>query len=601
MVKKVIKPKKKTVKKVTKKAVKKASPKTAKKIVKKAKLDKKAKTVKPEKKKPGLKTRFRANPKKRIGKIPKLKKVRTRIAGSIKIRKIRSKDVILVLDFGSQYTQLIARRVRECKVYSKIVPYNISIEEIREAKPKGIILSGGPMSVYDEKSPMPSKEIFKLDIPILGVCYGMQVINYMFGGKVKASKEREYGRAELFVDRNKFLFAKLPTNITCWMSHSDEIKRIPQGFITLAHTLNAPVAAFANRPKKIYGIQFHPEVVHTQSGKEILSNFLFGICGCFPRWTMDRFIESTITQIKEKVGNKKVILGLSGGVDSSVAAMIISKAIGKRLNCVFVDNGLLRKNEIAVVQKTFKGNFKMNLVTLNAEKNFLSRLKNITDPEEKRKIIGDEFINVFTHKAKNIKNVGFLAQGTLYPDVIESFSPIGGPSVVIKSHHNVGGLPKSLKFELIEPLRELFKDEVRAIGVHLGLPDAILKRQPFPGPGLAIRIIGEVTKERLEILREVDERVLEEIKKEGLYNEIWQSFAILLPLKTVGVMGDQRTYENVIAIRAVNSVDGMTADWVKLPYDLLGKISNRIINEVQGVNRVVYDVSSKPPATIEWE
>lgn len=582
-----------STKKASKKAVKETTPAT------KAVEGTSAKKV--EKKEPGLKTRFRANPKKRIGKIPKLKKVRTRIAGSIKVKKIRSKDVILVLDFGSQYTQLIARRVRECKVYSKIVPFNITPEEIMEHKPKGIILSGGPMSVYDENAPIPDKEIFKLELPILGICYGMQVINHIFGGKVKASREREFGRSELFVDRNKNLFAKLPTNITCWMSHSDEIKKIPPGFVTLAHTLNASVAAFANRPKKIYGIQFHPEVVHTQSGKDILSNFLFGICNCFPRWTMDRFIDTAIEQIKEQVGNKKVILGLSGGVDSSVAAMLISKAIGKNLTCVFVDNGLLRKNEAAVVQKTFKGNFKMNLVTVNAEKSFLSRLEGVTEPEEKRKIIGDEFINVFSEKAKKVKNASFLAQGTLYPDVIESFSPIGGPSVVIKSHHNVGGLPKNLKFELVEPFRELFKDEVRVIGEHLGLPETILKRQPFPGPGLAIRIIGEVTKERLEILREVDERVLEEIKKEGLYNDIWQSFAILLPIKTVGVMGDQRTYENVIAVRAVSSVDGMTADWVKLPYELLGKISNRIINEVQGVNRVVYDVSSKPPATIEWE
>jgi len=549
----------------------------------------------------GLKTRFRANSKKRIGRVQKLKKVRSRIVGSIKVRKIRSKDIVLVLDFGSQYTQLIARRIRENKVYSKIVPYNISVEEIMEYKPKGIVLSGGPMSVYDKNSPVPSKEIFKLDIPILGICYGMQVINHMLGGKVKSSKEREFGRAELFVDRNKQLFAKLPSNITCWMSHSDEIKTLPKGFVILGHTLNASIAAFANRPKKIYGIQFHPEVVHTQGGNEILSNFLFSICGCLPRWTMDRFIESSIEQIKEKVGDKKVILGLSGGVDSSVAAILLSKAIGKKLNCVFVDNGLLRNNETAIVQKTFKGHFNMNLTCIKAENNFLDRLKGITDPEEKRKIIGDEFINVFSQRAKKLKNVSFLAQGTLYPDVIESFSPTGGPSVVIKSHHNVGGLPKSLKFDLIEPFRELFKDEVRAIGQHLGLPDAILKRQPFPGPGLAIRIIGEVTKERLEILREVDERVLDDIKKEGLYNDIWQSFAVLLPIKTVGVMGDQRTYENVIALRCVNSTDGMTADWVHLPYELLAKISNRIINEVKGVNRVVYDISSKPPATIEWE
>ncbi len=385
------------------------------------------------------------------------------------------------------------------------------------------------------------------------------------------------------------------------MSHSDEIKTLPPGFIKLAHTLNAAIASFANRQKKIYGVQFHPEVVHTQRGTQILTNFMFQICGCLPRWTMDKFIASTVTQIKERVGNKKVILGLSGGVDSSVAAVLLHKAIGNRLHCIFVDNGLLRKNEALSVQKTFKSNFKINMVCLNAEKGFLSRLKGVEDPEGKRKIIGDEFIKVFVAKAKKIKNVDFLAQGTLYPDVIESFSPIGGPSDSIKSHHNVGGLPKSLKLNLIEPFRELFKDEVRAIGKRLDLPEAILKRQPFPGPGLAIRVIGEVTKERLDILREADERVLDEIKKAGLYHEIWQSFAVLLPVKTVGVMGDQRTYENVIAIRCVNSIDGMTADWVPLAPELLGKIANRIINEVRGVNRVVYDISSKPPATIEWE
>ena len=570
--------------------------KSTKKVVKKTKR-KKA----PEQVFKGLKTRFKVNPKKRIGRLPKLKKVRSRIAASIKIRKIRSKDVIIVLDFGSQYTQLIARRVRENKVYSRIVPYNITADEIREIKPKGIILSGGPLSVYDKKAPMPHKEIFKLDIPILGICYGMQAINHIFGSRVQSSKEREFGRSELFIDNNKDLFVNLPANLTCWMSHSDEIKTLPKGFVKLAHTLNASIAAFANRAKKIYAVQFHPEVVHTQRGTQVITNFMFHICGCLPRWTMDKFIKATIEQIKEKVGNKKVVLGLSGGVDSSVAAVLIQKAIGKRLHCIFVDNGLLRKNEVVAVQKTFKGNFKMNMVCLNAGKGFLSRLKDIEDPEEKRKIIGDEFIKVFLAKAKKIKNVNFLAQGTLYPDVIESFSPIGGPSEVIKSHHNVGGLPKNLKLELIEPFRELFKDEVRAIGKRLELPETILKRQPFPGPGLAIRIIGEVTKERLEILREADERVLEEIKKAGLYQEVWQSFAVLLPIKTVGVMGDQRTYENVIAIRCVSSVDGMTADWSPLAPELLGKMSSRIINEVQGVNRVVYDISSKPPATIEWE
>lgn len=523
------------------------------------------------------------------------------MAASVKIRKSRGKDMILVLDFGSQYTQLIARRIREAKVYTRIVPYNIRAEEIEALKPKGLVLSGGPMSVYDKKAPLPQKDIFNLGIPVLGICYGMQLITHLFDGTVKESREREFGRCELFITDNRDLFVNLPSNLTCWMSHSDEIKKLPPGFIKLAHTLSAPIAAFANRSKKIYGVQFHPEVVHTQRGIQILSNFVFHIAGCLPRWTMDKFIDSTMAQIKEQVGQKRVILGLSGGVDSSVTAALLEKAIGKKLYCIFVDNGLLRKNEATAVQKTFKGHFHMNLVSVNAEQGFLKRLKGVTDPEQKRKIIGDEFGMVFMERAKKIKNVAFLAQGTLYPDVIESQSPFGGPSDVIKSHHNVGGLPKNLKLDLIEPLRELFKDEVRTLGKHLGVPEVILKRQPFPGPGLAIRIIGEVTKERLDILREADERVLEEIKKAGLYQEVWQSFAVLLPIKTVGVMGDQRTYENVIAIRCVSSVDGMTADWVPLPPELLGHIARRIINEVRGVNRVVYDISSKPPATIEWE
>ena len=520
---------------------------------------------------------------------------------TVKITKSRHKDLILVLDFGSQYTQLIARRIRENKVFSKIVPYNINPEKIRKLNPKGLILSGGPLSVYDKGAPLPDPEIFKMGLPVLGVCYGMQAISHMFGGKVQKSKEREFGQAELFVDSNKDLFANMSTNLTCWMSHSDALSKVPNGFVSIAHTLSAPMAAIANRNKKIFGVQFHPEVIHTQRGTQILVNFVYQICGCLPRWTMDKFINSSVKQVQETVGKKKVVLGLSGGVDSSVTAMLLQKAIGKQLACIFVDNGLLRKNEVVSVQKTFKGNFRMNLVIVDAAKRFLARLKGVEDPEQKRKIIGEEFIKVFQETAKKMKKVDFLAQGTLYPDVIESMSPLGGPSAVIKSHHNVGGLPKNMKFELIEPLRELFKDEVRIIGKHLGLPDGIIQRQPFPGPGLAIRIIGEVTEERVTILREADERVMEEIKKAGLYQEIWQSFAVLLPIKTVGVMGDQRTYENVIAIRCVSSVDGMTADWVKLPYELLGKIANRIINEVSGVNRVVYDVSSKPPATIEWE
>jgi len=514
---------------------------------------------------------------------------------------MRNKDIILVLDFGSQYTQLIARRVRESKVFSRIVPYNISEEEIKKINPKGLIFSGGPMSVYDKNAPLPKKEIFKLKIPILGICYGAQLITHMMGGKVKQTSEREYGRAELFIDVTKDIFFNLPSNLTCWMSHGDEIKKIPQGFKPIAHTLSTPIAAFSDRRRKIFAVQFHPEVVHTQRGSQLLANFLFQVCGCLPRWTMDKLVKQQIKEIKEIVKDKQVVMGLSGGVDSSVAAVLINQAIGKRLHCIFVDNGVLRKNEVTSVQRTFKNHFKMNLQVVDAQKRFLTRLKNVTDPEQKRKIIGDEFIKVFQEVAKRKKKVEFLGQGTLYPDVIESASPFGGPSATIKSHHNVGGLPKRMKLKLIEPFRELFKDEVRQIGKHLGVPESIVKRQPFPGPGLAIRIVGEVTKERLEIIREADERVLEEIRKAGLYDEIWQSFAVLLPIKSVGVMGDQRTYENAIAVRCVNSVDGMTADWVTLPPDLLAKIANRIINEVPGVNRVVYDISSKPPATIEWE
>lgn len=531
----------------------------------------------------------------------KLKLPRSRAKFTVKITKQRHKDLILILDFGSQYTQLIARRIRENKVYSKIVPYTITPEQILKHNPKGLILSGGPLSVYDKDAPLPNAEIFKMGLPVLGICYGMQAICTMFGGHVQKSKEREFGQSELFIDSNRDLFSSMPSNLTCWMSHSDALTKMPAGFVGIAHTLNAPIAAIANYNKKIYGVQFHPEVVHTQRGPQILVNFVYQICGCLPRWTMDKFITASIKQIQETVGLKRVVLGLSGGVDSSVTAMLLQKAIGKQLTCIFVDNGLLRKNEAVAVQKMFKGNFKMNLVCIDAAKRFLARLKGVEDPEKKRKIIGEEFVKVFQEAANKIKSVGFLAQGTLYPDVIESVSPLGGPSATIKSHHNVGGLPKSMKLELVEPLRELFKDEVRVIGKHLGLPENLINRQPFPGPGLAVRIIGEVTAERTAILAEADERVMEEIKKAGLYNQIWQSFAVLLPIKTVGVMGDQRTYENVVAIRCVSSQDGMTADWVKVPYEVLGKIANRIINEVTGVNRVVYDVSSKPPATIEWE
>lgn len=533
-------------------------------------------------------------------KVAKVRRQRIKAVAKVKAQ-AAARQTILVLDFGSQYTQLITRRVRENKVFSLIVPYNISAQEIAAMSPRGLILSGGPASVYDKKSPEPDKGIFKLGIPILGICYGMQVIGKMLGGKVKQTKEREYGKAELFIDDNRDLFSELPGNITCWMSHGDYISKVPSGFIVSAHTLNSPIAAISCRQKKIYGVQFHPEVVHTSRGSQILANFLFKICGCSPRWTMQSFISDTVSNIQKTVGKKRVVLGLSGGIDSSVTALLMHKATGKQLRCIFINNGLLRKDEPQAVNKIFRSTFHLNLDCVEAEKRFLNRLKGITDPEEKRKIIGDEFVKIFEEKADKIKGVEFLAQGTLYPDVIESTSPGGAPSSKIKTHHNVGGLPLHMKLKLIEPLRELFKDEVREVARRLEIPDMIVSRQPFPGPGLAIRIIGEVTAERLKILREVDKRVVEEIKNAGLYEQIWQSFAVLLPIKTVGVMGDGRTYENAVAIRCVSSVDGMTADWVRLPYEVLEKMANRIINEVEGVNRVVYDISSKPPATIEWE
>ncbi len=512
-----------------------------------------------------------------------------------------TRQTILILDFGSQYTQLIARRVRENKVFSKIIPYNTPACEIAALAPKGLILSGGPASVTDKKGPYPDKRIFKLGIPILGICYGMQVIAEMLGGKVKHTKEREFGKTELFIDDNRDLFSHTPGNFTCWASHADFVRKVPPGFIVSAHTQNTPVAAISHKKRKIFGVQFHPEVTHTERGNQILSNFLFKICGCLARWTMESFIKESVESIKKIVGRDKVVLGLSGGVDSSVTAILIHKAIGRKLRCIFIDNGLLRRDEPQQVKEVFRKNFHLNLAYVDRSERFWKRLKSVTDPEEKRKIIGDEFVKVFEEEAAKVKGVKFLAQGTLYPDVIESISPTGAPSSRIKSHHNVGGLPPYMKLKLLEPLRELFKDEVRHIARELGLPDTIIYRQPFPGPGLAIRIIGEVTKPRLNLLREVDRRVIEEIKNADLYGEVWQSFAILLPIKSVGIMGDERTYENVVALRCVASVDGMTADWVRLPYEVLEKISNRIINEIKGVNRVVYDISSKPPATIEWE
>lgn len=511
------------------------------------------------------------------------------------------RESILILDFGSQYTQLIARRVREHKVFSRILPFNTTAKQIQEIAPKGIILSGGPASVTEKNAPVPDKEIFKLGIPILGICYGMQVMAESLDGKTKHTKEREFGRTELFIDDNKDLLSNIPGNFTCWASHGDYVTKMPAGFIIAAHTLNAPIAAIANKKRKMYGVQFHPEVTHTEKGSQIISNFLFRICGCVGRWNMRSFIKESIENIRKTVGDSKVVLGLSGGVDSAVAALLINKAIGKNLRSIFIDNGVMRKNESEQIRKIFRTMYHLNLDCVDASKRFLTKLKDVTDPETKRKIIGKIFVEVFEEEAAKIKGVKFLGQGTLYPDVIESISPTGAPSAKIKSHHNVGGLPEHMKLKLIEPLRDLFKDEVRLIGRELELPENILNRQPFPGPGLAIRIIGAVTPERLEILREVDLRVLEEITRANLYNQLWQSFAVLLPIKSVGVMGDERTYENVAALRCVTSSDGMTADWVKLPYEVLDRISNRVINEVKGVNRVVYDITSKPPATIEWE
>jgi GMP synthase (glutamine-hydrolysing) len=511
-------------------------------------------------------------------------------------------EQILILDFGAQYTQVIARRVRECGVYSTIVRFDLPAAEIAAAKPRGLILSGGPASVYAPKAPVPDRAIFDLGIPILGICYGAQLMAHLLGGKVTRGQKREYGKGTLLVtDPLSALFANLPESLQVWNSHGDKLTAPPAGFKAVATSDNSEFAAIEHRERKFFGLQFHPEVAHTPNGREIISNFVHGACGCGKDWTMLHYLDQAVEEIRQRVGRERVLLGLSGGVDSSVAAALIHKAIGDQLTCIFVNNGLLRGGEPQVVREVFGRHFKFKLQYEDASQLFLRRLKGVTDPERKRKIIGKTFIEVFEAATKRAGAARFLAQGTLYPDVIESVPIAGNPAALIKSHHNVGGLPRKMRFQLIEPLKCLFKDEVRQLGLDLGLPHEIVMRQPFPGPGLAVRILGEVTPKRCLILRAADAIVVGEMKASGWYYRIWQSFAVLLPVRSVGVMGDERTYDFTIAIRAVESQDGMTADWVKLPYELLEKLSNRIINEVKGVNRVCFDISSKPPATIEWE
>jgi GMP synthase (glutamine-hydrolysing) len=511
-------------------------------------------------------------------------------------------EQIVILDFGSQYTQVIARRIRECNVYSVILHYAVTAREIVALNPSGIILSGGPASVYSKGAPMPDPAIFKLGVPILGICYGLQLLAQYLGGKVEPGQKKEFGKGALSV-KDSFcpLFANLPEKLQVWNSHGDQLTKMPDGFRAVAVTENSKYAAIENRSRKFFGLQFHPEVAHTLKGREIVANFVHKVCGCGKQWTMRSYVAQAVSQIQAQVGKEKVILGLSGGVDSSVAAALIHKAIGSQLTCIFVNNGLLRGREAGVVREVFGRHFQMRLQYENSAALFLKRLKGVTDPERKRKIIGRAFIEVFEKATKRAGRAPFLAQGTLYPDVIESVPIAGNPAAMIKSHHNVGGLPKNMRFQLVEPLKCLFKDEVRELGLELGLPREIVMRQPFPGPGLAVRILGEVTPRRLDILRNADTIVVEEMKATGWYYKLWQSFAVLLPVRSVGVMGDERTYEYTIAIRAVESQDGMTADWVKLPYDLLGRLSTRIINEVKGVNRVCFDITSKPPGTIEWE
>ncbi|MEO8398611.1 MAG: glutamine-hydrolyzing GMP synthase [Ignavibacteriaceae bacterium] len=510
------------------------------------------------------------------------------------------KETILIIDFGSQFTQLITRRVREANVYSEIHPHTITLEDVKKINPAGIILSGGPMSVYDKDAPNLAEKILKLQVPILAICYGLQLVCKILKGKVEPAKDREYGKATLKVSAKSKLFEGIKKESTVWMSHGDLITQIPDDFKVIGDSDHSPFCAIENENKKIYGVQFHPEVYHTEEGKKIIVNFLFKVCKCKGDWTPQDFIEESLDKIEKMAGNSKVICALSGGVDSTVAAVLVEKAIGKNLVCIHIDNGLMRKDESKRIEEMFENKFHLRIIHINATERFLNNLKGIVDPEKKRKIIGKTFIEVFEEEAKKFDDAKFLVQGTLYPDVIESVS-VKGASVTIKTHHNVGGLPKKMNLKLIEPFRELFKDEVRKVGRELNIPEDFIERHPFPGPGLAVRIIGEITKEKLDILREADDIFISEIKKADLYTKIWQAFAVLLSIQSVGVMGDFRTYENVLALRAVTSVDGMTADWFRFDHDLLEMLSNKIINKVRGINRVVYDISSKPPSTIEWE